>query len=326
MTLPALEAIGRNFPESSITVVARPWVLPLFANHPFVDDVIPFRKERRYRARLGEFFRVIRKIQRGRFDLAILFQNAFEAALLAYLGRIPLRLGYNTDGRGFLLTHGVIRDEEVLHGHQVLYYLNLLKSMGWEAPERDPSLPVDPGDLEKARDLLRFNGIGDGDILVGLCPGAIFGEAKRWPPERFAIIGDWAALRWGATILVMGSRGEMEICRSLCSAMTQRSLNLCGRTSLGEVMGVIKACRFFVSNDSGLMHVASALGVPTVAIFGSTDPIATGPRGPSTRIVTHDVSCAPCLRRECPTDYRCLLSIDPEEVWEEMEALLEKKY
>jgi heptosyltransferase-2 len=300
--------------------------IPLFENHPVVDDVIPFRKEGRYSKRLGELFRVIRVIQRGRFDMAILFQNAFEAALLAYLGRVPFRLGYNTDGRGFLLTHGVIRDEEVLNVHQVVYYLTLLKTMGWEAPEKDPSLRADPRDVEKARDLLRSSGIREGDILVGLSPGAIFGEAKRWPPERFAAIGDWAALRWGAKILVMGSRGEMDICGSLCSAMTQSSLNLCGLTSLGEAMGVIKACESFVTNDSGLMHVASALGVPTVAIFGSTDPVATGPRGPRTRIVKHDVSCAPCLKPECPTDYRCLLSIEPEEVWEEMEGLMEKKH
>ncbi|MCP4668522.1 MAG: glycosyltransferase family 9 protein, partial [Deltaproteobacteria bacterium] len=110
------------------------------------------------------------------------------------------------------------------------------------------------------------------------------------------------------------------------SAMREKSLNLCGRTSLGEAMGVIQECQIFVTNDSGLMHVASALGVPTVAIFGSTDPIATGPRGPGTRIVKHDVSCAPCLRPECPTDYRCLLSIEPEEVWEEMVGLMEKKH
>jgi len=326
MTLPALEAIGLNFPESSITVLAKPWVLPLFENHPVVDEVIPYGKEGRYGKRLSELFRVIRVIQRGRFDLAILFQNAFEAALLAYLGRVPFRLGYNTDGRGFLLTHGVIRNEGVLKVHQVVYYLTLLKTMGWEAPEKDPSLYADPGDVEKARDLLRSSGIREGDILVGLSPGAIFGEAKRWPPERFAAIGDWAAQRWGAKIVVMGSRGEMDICRSLCSAMTQRSLNLCGRTSLGEAMGVIKECQFFVTNDSGLMHVASALGVPTVAIFGSTDPVVTGPRGPITRIVKHDFSCAPCLRPECPTDYRCLLSIEPEEVWEEMEGLMEKKH
>ncbi len=326
MTLPALEAIGLNFPESSITVLAKPWVLPLFENHPVVDEVIPFGKEGRYGKRLSELFRVIRVIQRGKFDLAILFQNAFEAALLAYLGRVPFRLGYNTDGRGFLLTHGVIRDEEVLKVHQVVYYLTLLKTMGWEAPEKDPSLCADPADVEKARDLLRSSGIREEDILVGLSPGAIFGEAKRWPPERFAAIGDWAAQRWGAKIVVMGSRGEMDICRSLCSAMTHRSLNLCGRTSLGEAMGVIKECQFFVTNDSGLMHVASALGVPTVAVFGSTDPVATGPRGPGTRIVKHDFSCAPCLRPECPTDYRCLLSIEPEEVWEEMEGLMEKKH
>jgi heptosyltransferase-2 len=256
--------------------------------------------------------------------LAVLFQNAFEAALLAYLGRVPYRLGYNTDGRGFLLTHGVVRDEKVLKEHQVVYYLALLKTMGWEAPEKDPSLYTDPGDVERARDLLRSYGIYEGDILVGLSPGAIFGDAKRWPPERFAVIGDWADQRWGAKIVVLGSRGESDICRSLCSAMSRSSLNLCGRTSLGVAMGVIRECQFFVTNDSGLMHVASALGVPTVAIFGSTDPIATGPRGPKTRIVKHDVSCAPCLKPECKTDYRCLLSIEPEEVWEEMEGLMEK--
>ncbi|MCP4666811.1 MAG: glycosyltransferase family 9 protein, partial [Deltaproteobacteria bacterium] len=230
MTLPALEAIGRNFPESSITVLAKPWVLPLFQNHPVVDTVIPFRKEGTYGKRLGELFRIIRVIKRRRFDLAILFQNAFEAALLAFLAGVPFRLGYHTDGRGFLLTHGVIRDEEVLKVHQVVYYLSLLRAMDWEAPERDPSLRADPGDIEEAKERLRSSGIRERDMLVGLSPGAIFGDAKRWPPERFAAIGDWAAKRWGAKILVMGSRGEMDICRALCSAMREKSLNLCGRT------------------------------------------------------------------------------------------------
>ena len=323
MTLPALEAIRENFPHSSITVLGKPWMLPLLENHPAVDRVITLRKEGRYLADLVEVIRVIRYIRKQRFDLAVLFQNAFEAALLAYLGRAGFRLGYNTDGRGLLLSHRVIRNDEVLKVHQVEYYLSILRAMGWNAVSRDPSLYVDKKNLNGARRIMDSDGIKKGDFLVGLSPGAIFGDAKRWPSERFARIGDWVVERWGARVVVMGSKKEIDICRGLSNFMANRPVNLCGRTSLGEAMGVISRCRFFVTNDSGLMHMAAALSVPTVAVFGSTDPVATGPRGPKTRIVKHDIECAPCLKPTCPRDFRCMLSIEPEEVWDAMEALRE---
>jgi heptosyltransferase-2 len=323
MTLPALEAIRENFPHSSITVLGKPWMLPLLEKHPAVDRVIILRKEGRYLTDFFEVIRVIRKIRKRKFDLAVLFQNAFEAALLAYLGGAGFRLGYNTDGRGFLLSHRVIRNDEVLKVHQVEYYLSILRAMGWKAVSRDPSLYVDEKYLNDAWRIMDSNGIKRGDFLIGLSPGAIFGEAKRWPSKRFARIGDWAVERWGARVVVMGSEKEMDICRGLSDFMENRPVNLCGRTSLGEAMGVISRCRFFVTNDSGLMHMAAALSVPTVAVFGSTDPVATGPRGPNTRIVKHDIKCAPCLKATCPGDFRCMLSIEPEEVWDAMEALRE---
>ncbi|MBW1703767.1 MAG: lipopolysaccharide heptosyltransferase II [Deltaproteobacteria bacterium] len=323
MTLPALEALRENFPDSSITVLGKPWMLPLLENHPAVDRVITLRKEGRYLADLVEVIRVIREIRKQKFDLAVLFQNAFEAAFLAYLGGAEFRLGYNTDGRGFLLSHGIIRNDEILKVHQVEYYLIILRAMSWNAASRDPSLYVDKKYIEDARRLMDSNGIKKDDFLIGLSPGAIFGEAKRWPSKRFARIGDWAVERWGARVVVMGSEKEMDICRGLSDFMANRPINLCGRTSLGEAMGVISQCRFFVTNDSGLMHMAAALNVPTVAVFGSTDPVATGPRGPNTRIVKHDIECAPCLKPTCPEDFRCMLSIEPEEVWDEMEDLRE---
>jgi heptosyltransferase-2 len=220
-----------------------------------------------------------------------------------------------------LLSHRVIRNKEVLKAHQVEYYLGLLRAFGWEAMRRDPHLYVAEEDVEKARDLLGFGDIKGGDFLLGLSPGAVFGEAKRWPPERFARIGDWAVERWGAKVVVMGAQKEKDICKSLDRSMINRPLNLCGRTTLGEAMGLISQCKFFLTNDSGLMHIAAALGVPTVAVFGSTDPVATGPRGQKTRIVRHETECAPCLKPTCPTDHHCMLSIGPEEVWEEMEDL-----
>ncbi|HBF42796.1 MAG TPA: lipopolysaccharide heptosyltransferase II [Desulfobacteraceae bacterium] len=320
MTMPALEAVKENFPESSITVLAKPWVISLFEDHPSVNEIIPYRKGEGL-VDFSEVIRIIGLIRRGKYDLAILFQNAVEAALLAYLGSVRFRVGYNTDGRGLLLTHRIIRNNRILKVHQVEYYLSILRAVGWKATGRDPCLYVAQKDSERAVALLSSNGIKQKDFIVGISPGAIFGGAKRWPVDRFARIGDWAVERWDAKVLIMGAQKEMNICRMLCDSMSHTSFNVCGRTSLGEAMGLVGLCRFFVTNDSGLMHIAAALGVPTLAIFGSTDPVTTGPRGTRTRIVKHDIDCAPCLKHECPTDHRCMLSIEAEEVWKEMEIL-----
>ena len=321
MTTPAIEAVRLNFPDSTLTVLARPWVTPLLENHPAVDHVLSLKTGNGYFAHLVEIIKAAGLLRKMEFDLAIIFQNAFEAALLAYLGGIRVRIGYNTDRRGFLLTHPVIRGEEALGLHQVEYYLSLLKAVGWEAETRDPRLFVSEKDREAVHSLLSSKGIGQEHFLLGLSPGAVFGPAKRWPAERFATIGDWAADRWGAKIVVMGAQGELGICSAVCRSMKHDPVNLCGRTKLGEAMALIERCRFFVTNDSGLMHIAAALNVPMVAIFGSTDPVATGPRSGKARIVQHPVDCAPCLKPECPTDYRCMLGIEPDYVWGEMEKL-----
>ncbi len=321
MTLPALEAVRENFPGAHITVLAKPWVAPLFEHHPAVDRVLVFHKGHGPRAGFVRMLKMSRIIRKERFDLAILFQNAFEAALLAFLGRIKLRVGYKADGRSLLLTHGVFRTEGVLTVHQVEYYCAILRAQGWVAEERDPVLHAGGEVREEAAGILTSNGIDPQDFMVGLSPGAVFGNAKRWPPDRFAEIGDRAVEKWGAKVVVFGSGGERAICDSVCGAMRHDVLNLCGKTTLRAVMGVMDLCRFFVTNDSGLMHMASALGIPTVAVFGSTDHVTTGPRGPKTRIVRRAVWCAPCLKQECPTDHRCMLNITPETVWETMEEL-----
>jgi heptosyltransferase-2 len=319
MALPALEAVRDNFPESDITVLARPWVMPLLANHPAVDRLLPIDKRGGMMTDFGEIMRVAGRIRRRKFDLAILFQNAFEAALLAFLGGIRVRIGYNTDGRGLLLSHGPARRDEILVQHQVEYYLGILRALDWEAASREPRLFVSPKDLDSVRSLLSSEGVGKDDFLLGLSPGAAYGPAKRWPLDRFAAIGDRAVQRWGARVVLVGSAGERDLCRRLAETMKHRPLDLCGRTTLGEAMALIGACRFFVTNDSGLMHVAAALDVPMVAVFGSTDPSATGPRSRNASIVRHETACAPCLKPVCPTDYRCMLGIEPHHVWHEME-------
>lgn len=321
MTLPALEAVRENFPGSGITVLARPWVVPLVENHPAVDAALPFTKSRGYPWDLAETLRMARQIRQGAFDLAILFQNAFEAAFLVRVGGVKYRVGYNTQGRGLLLSHSVIKDEEITREHQVEYYLSILRAMGWEAKSRDPVLHVGQKALDSATALLASNEIGKDGFLLGLSPGAIYGPAKRWPEERFAAVGDRAAKEWGAKVLVFGSTGEQDVCRAVVRSMHEDALDLSGKTSLGEALALIKKCDFFVTNDSGLMHVAAALEVPLVAVFGSTDAVATGPRGNKSRVVQCDTDCAPCLKPECPDDFRCMLDIEADEVWQAMENL-----
>jgi heptosyltransferase-2 len=321
MSMPAFEAVRQNFPESHISVLARPWVVPLYENHPAANEVIPYKRGQGYLKDSSEFFRVVRVIRGLHFDMAVLFQNAFEAALIARLGGIKIRVGYNTDGRGLLLSHSVVRGKKVLKLHQVEYYLTILRALGWDAPTRDPALRAGPESVTRVRALLFSKGIEDQDLLVGLSPGAAYGPAKRWPVERFAAVGDRAIREWGAKVVVIGTEKEKALGETLISATAPGVVNFCGMTGLGDALALIKRCQLFVSNDSGLMHVAAALKVPTVAIFGSTDSTATGPRGPNARIVKHDMECSPCLKPECSAGYRCLLAVQPEEVWREMEKL-----
>lgn len=321
MSLPALEAVREHFPEAHLTVLARPWVAPLYESHPAVNEVLPYRRGAGYWKDASEFLRVIRVVRSLHFDMAVLFQNAFEAALIARLAGIQIRVGYNTDGRGFLLSHSVVRGKEVLKLHQVEYYLTFLRALGWEAPTRDPVLKAHPEAVARIRTLLLSKGIGDHERLVGLSPGAAYGPAKRWPVERFAAIGSRAIREWGAKVVVVGTEKEKALGETLVSATGPGAVNFCGMTGLGDALALIRRCRMFVSNDSGLMHVAAALEVPTVAIFGSTDSIATGPRGKHARIVKQDMDCSPCLKPECPIGYRCLLAVQPEDVWRVMEQL-----
>ncbi len=324
MTIPALEAVGENFPSSEITVLTKPWVAPIYESHPSVSSVMIYEKGGGVLSSAGAILKASSRVRRGKFDLAILFQNAFEAALIAFLSGISRRAGYATDARGMLLTHGISPYTTRREAHHVEYYLDLLRGLGYAAKTRDPSIYVSERWRYEASGLMASSGVEGGMFLLGLAPGAAFGQAKRWPAKRFAQIGDKATEEWGVRVLIFGSEGERHICSEVMDSMSHRPLNLCGRTSLSHAIACIDRCQLFLSNDSGLMHVASALNVPTVAVFGSTDPVATGPRGDKTAVVRNPVPCAPCLRPQCNRDYKCLYGVTVERVWEEMKRLWNK--
>jgi heptosyltransferase-2 len=291
-------------------VVARPGLADLYARESGVDAVIPYPKPTGLLERLA----FAKKLRAERFDCAILFQNAFDAALMAWLARIPVRIGYHRDGRGWLLTRAIAvpRPGEIPR-HERFYYLELLRRAG--LIERLPAVDaISLGGLDPAREAgaRRLREMGIAGPAIGISPGAAYGNAKRWPPERFAEAGAQVASALRATILIFGAPAERPLCEAVAAPLAASGAavrNLAGETSLAQFIELAAACRVFLTNDSGGMHIASALGVPTIAIFGATDAEATGPAGPLARVVREPVECAPCLLRECPIDHRCMTRV-----------------
>jgi heptosyltransferase II len=305
MSLPALRVIRERFPSARIAILAKPWVADLYARESFADEIILYNA--------ASSWRTSRQLRVHRFDCAILLQNAFEAAWIAWLAGIPTRIGYNRDGRGLLLTHAVsVPKRGDIPRHERFYYLELLRRAGL----------IDALPESKA---IRLSGrVGrPAKRLVGISPGAAYGNAKRWLPERFAEAAAALAKARGASIALFGSQSE----RALCDQVAQRLgayevINYAGQTTLAQFIDLAAGCDVFLTNDSGAMHIASALGVPTVAVFGATDDMATGPTGPLARVVREGVECSPCLLRECPIDHRCMTRVSSERVVKEALQLL----
>jgi heptosyltransferase-2 len=308
MTTPAMGAVREAFPGAEIVIAANPTVAELLRHHPHCDRLLVYDKKGPHQG-LGDLLRFCREIRKEKFDLAILFQNAIEAAIIAFLARIPRRAGYNTDCRGFLLTHKVMGWRAARRFHHTDYYLNMLAGLGIQGGNGCLQLLCTEEELAWAREQL-----SDGE-WVAINPGATYGSAKRWLPERFAEVADAIAEEYSARILLIGGPNEDWIAKEVAANMHTQPLNLAGKTIVRELMALLSQCRLLVTNDSGPMHVAAAFGVPIVAIFGSTDHTTTSPLSPSCRIVRKPTTCAPCLQTDCPTDHRCMTAVSVTDVF-----------
>jgi heptosyltransferase-2 len=324
MSLPAIASVRRTLPQAEIFILAKPWVAEIFEKNPVVDGVVIYQSPGIHQGLRGKW-RLAQQLKGEGFELAILLQNAFEAALISFLAGIPRRAGYDTDARGFLLTHPVAMTGRIKREHQVDYYLGMVGSLGFQPVHSVPSLQVSAARQEEAKRKLESFGFGESQGLVGISPGATYGSAKEWFPERYAELADRIAEDFGARILIFGSGGDKEVAAQVRRHSRVPLIDLTGMTTLAQAMSLMARCRLFITNDSGLMHAAAALGVPVVAIFGSTDPERTGPRGEFCRVVRRPVPCAPCLKTECPTDRRCMGLISVDEVYEEVNTILRRK-
>ncbi len=326
MSVSALQALRERFPSARISILARPWVAGLYGREPFCDELIPYEAPRGWNG-IGDKLRIAAELRARKFDCAILLQNAFEAAALARMAGIPVRIGYARDGREWLLSHPipVPRPDETPR-HQRFYYLELLKRAKLiDSYPVDPAIRLSgaPAAAKKGRE--RFYQASIKGPVVGVSPGAAYGGAKRWLPERFAEAAMIVARERNATVAIFGAKEELPVCELVqqhLDVLHQPCVNFAGATSLSEFIEMAAACDVFLTNDSGPMHIASALGLPTVAIFGATDDVATGPTGPLSRVVREPVDCSPCLLRECPIDHRCMVRVTAERVAETAFSLL----
>lgn len=317
MTLPALEALRARFPRAEIVLLSKAGVSELFWYHPAVNRQIIYKPASEHRGPLG-IARLVRELRAERFDAALLLQNAFQAAWLAWRAGIPLRIGYARDGRSFLLHDAVEPPLPGAYGHQVYYYLQLLFRAGLTGPPKpvkEIRLRLSEGEKGWAAKKLDSMGLSGPRFLVGMAPGAAFGPAKRWRPERFAGLADRLVGALNADVILFGSEAERPLAREIASSMKHTPAIAAGETSLRQLLALMARCRLMVTNDSGPMHLAAALGIPLVAVFGSTDERATGPVGTHVRIVKRGVECSPCGRRVCPIDFRCMAKLSVEEVF-----------
>jgi heptosyltransferase II len=312
MAIPALEMIRRARAGDEISVLARPAVADLFSGQPFADRIIPYDFRGSHRGWLGRE-KLVAELRKEKFGAAVLLQNAFEAAWLAWRAGIPERIGYARDARGPLLTKAIrVPREGEIPKHESHYYLELLRRAGWiEAVREMPPirLCVTETSRRDAESALRSAGARENAWRCAIAPGASYGAAKCWPPERFALLADRLISECGTDVIFFGTPGEKEIAALIRSNMKSQAISLVGETSMRDLAALFASCSIFIGNDSGAMHVAAAAGLPVIGIFGSTDPEGTAPVTEQFTLIREAVSCSPCFLRTCPVDHRCMTRI-----------------
>jgi heptosyltransferase-2 len=321
MATPALRELRRVFAGSTITLVARSAVAELFRSEPFFDELMAHFERRKGVAAVTGFIREANRLRRRAFDLAVLFPNSFEAALMAKAARVRTVAGYALDKRGALLDVPLALDPDYKKNHQVEYYLNIVSKLEEHLTGVSkvdfrslPGLTVSEKERAEARTILAGSLVNRDSRLAALSPGATNSRAKRWLPDRFARVADELSLRHGFEILLVGSTGDEQVARQIAGYMRRPAIVLAGRTTLGQLKGVLACSSLLISNDTGTAHVGSAIGVPTVVIFGPTEHFFTRPLSSAAAVVRGYAPCSPCMLRDCPIDHRCMTAVEASEV------------
>ena len=297
MAIPILIELRSVFPKAHITAMCKKSLAPLLEKEEAISEILLFDKN------------AAAKMRKKRYDLGILLTNSLSSTLCFWKGRVKKRVGFIRWPRVLFLTKAVSWPKNLEKMHLVDTYKTLLKAIGINPKGHAPRIILEPSEIEEARQK-----IPPGCTLIGMNPGAAYGTAKCWPKERFQeLTAD--LLKWKSNVVVFffGDSSSLEMIEDIVSPFKERVINLCGKTTLRELASLISLCNVFVSNDSGPMHIAAALRVPLIALFGSTSDVKTGPYHWGEVIHKH-VACSPCYKRVCPIDFRCMKQIKCDEV------------
>jgi heptosyltransferase II len=308
MALPALRAVRSRFPDAAITILARSYIADIYQHQQICQRLLVLDDQKRFMSRLHA----------EKFDVALLLQNAFQAAWIAWRAGIPERIGYARDGRGLLLTEPIrVPKAGEIPAHEQFYYLELLRRAGWTdslPAESFILLTVPQQNRERASEFLTAVGARAGRLRIAVGAGASYGSAKCWPPDRFAELLNRLQDKMEADVILFGTPSEAAVSAAIISGMRHPPINLTGKTSIADLLALLSQCHLFIGNDSGAMHVAAAVGLSVVAVFGPTDPFGTAPVTARCTILQEKPYCSPCFLRRCPTDHRCMKRVTPDAV------------
>lgn len=330
MAVPALRAFRQLYPNAYIAALIKEGALPVLEDCPYIDRIIPIRKRPASsdEPRGSGPVKLAHYLAKQNFDTAILLPNSFRTALLARMALIPRRIGYDRDGRGFLLTDRLMVRREngkFIPVSTLDYYLGIARYLGSQQPEHHMELFTHADDDAKALSMLKQGGWTPdcGKPLVMLNPGARYGEAKMWFPDRFGAVAKQCVEQLGAVIAITGAPRERNILNEVIASTNVPMIDLPAMgMDLKVLKSVVKQANLMVSNDTGPRHIAAAFGVPVVTVFGPTDPRWTEIDFEHERIVRVDVFCGPCQKRTCPLDHRCMTLVTPDMVFEQIKTLL----
>jgi len=324
MAMPILTDLRKAYPRARITAMCRQPICELLKSNPEIDELFCFSKASGF-GRHSERRNIVEKLRKGKFDLGILLTHSFSSAWLFWLGRIRYRLGYESNWRKPFLTHSFPFPSQIQSQHLVITYKMLLAPLGIPISNTAPHLYLTSQEIKEAEELLRQHGVRENATLVGINPGATYGSAKCWLPERFREVTERLLTDPDLYILYFGDMASASVCKNICSGLKDRVINFAGSTSLRQLASLISLCDVLLTNDSGPMHIADALGTTLVALFGSTSAVITGPYSEQSGVIHKHAECSPCYKRVCPIDFRCMKRIEADEVYFAVRRALDMK-
>ena len=326
LSTPVIKAVRNAYPDSHIAVLVRPYAREVVEGNPYIDEVITYDKSEKEKGLFGKIMFIV-GLRNKKFDLAIILHPKNSSHILAYLAGIPKRLGYDKK-LGIFLTKKIPHTKQYGLKHEIDYALGLLRYIGIESSDKSLHVPVNKSSEERIKGIFDKNGISQNDPVITIHPAASC-RSRRWKLERFVKVSDVLAKKYGARIIIISGPDDKAMGDRVAELMKSRALNLSGKTSVSDIVSILRRSKLLISNDSGPVHISCAVGTPVISIFGRNDrglsPERWGPVGSRDIALHKDVGCEICLAHNCKLGFKCLDMISVADVLLAGERILKRQ-